>query len=80
MVEIADRYTYRVFWSEEDGEYVGVCSEFEYLSHLDETPEQAFAGIRELVASAVQLLREESQPAPAPLDMPASPGPGATGH
>ena len=23
-----DHYTYRVTWSEEDGEYVGLCAEF----------------------------------------------------
>jgi len=46
---MTDRYTYRVLWSEEDQEYVGLCAEFQLLSHLDETPEKAFAGIRDLV-------------------------------
>ncbi len=27
-----DRYTYRVTWSDEDGEYVGLCAEFPSLS------------------------------------------------
>jgi predicted RNase H-like HicB family nuclease len=27
-----DRFTYRVTWSEEDGEYVGLCAEFPSLS------------------------------------------------
>lgn len=66
MAEISDRYTYRVFWSEEDQEYVGACEEFELLSHLDDTPEKAFAGIRDLVASSVQWLREENKPVPDP--------------
>jgi predicted RNase H-like HicB family nuclease len=36
-----DRYTYRVTWSEEDSEYVGLCAEFPGLSWLAETPEAA---------------------------------------
>ena len=67
MPEVIDRYTYRVFWSEEDQEYVGLCLEFGFLSHLDETPEKALAGIREVVAAAVQLNREDGIPDPEPL-------------
>lgn len=67
MANIADRYTYRVFWSEEDKEYVGLCAEFSLLSHLDDTPEKAFAGIRDLAAFSVKLLREEGKPIPEPL-------------
>ena len=59
MSELTDRYTYRVVWSEEDEMYVGLCAEFAALSHLDDSPEQAFAGIREVVAHAVELLRED---------------------
>ena len=62
-----DRYTYPVIWSEEDGEYVGLCAEFPLLSHLDETPEKAFAGIRDLVAFCVDDLYKEEAPVPEPL-------------
>jgi hypothetical protein len=41
-----DRYTYRVTWSEDDQEYVGLCTEFPSLSWLDKTPESALKGIR----------------------------------
>ena len=34
MAELIDRYTYRVFWSDEDEEYVALCAEFGLLSHL----------------------------------------------
>ena len=67
MAELIDRYTYRVFWSDEDEEFVGVCVEFELLSHLDETPEKAVAGIREVVGHAVKLNQEEGIPNPEPL-------------
>ena len=48
-----DRYTSRVIWSEEDEEYVGLCAEFPSLSWLDESPEAALHGIRQLVADVV---------------------------
>ena len=57
----SDRYTYRVVWSEEDEEYVGLCAEFGLLSHLDETPEKALAGIQTLLAFCVDDLRKERQ-------------------
>ena len=62
-----DRYTYRVMWSEEDEEYVGLCAEFSLLSHLDDTPEKAFSGIRDLVAFCVDDLRKQGAPVPEPL-------------
>jgi predicted RNase H-like HicB family nuclease len=34
-----DRYAYRVIWSEDDQEYVGLCVEFPSLSWLGKTPE-----------------------------------------
>ncbi len=48
-----DRYTYRVTWSEEDEEYVGLCAEFPSLSWLAAGPEAALRGIRQVVAEAV---------------------------
>ncbi len=64
---MTDRYTYRVIWSEEDGEYIGLCAEFGLLSHLDDTPEKAFAGIRDLVAFCVDDLCKEGASVPEPL-------------
>ena len=62
-----DRYAYRVVWSDEDAMYVGLCAEFRLLSHLDDTPEAAFAGIRDVVAFAVNVLREDGELIPEPL-------------
>ncbi len=53
MVLQNDRYTYRVTWSEDDNEYVGLCAEFPSLSWLSSTPETALKGIRKLVAETV---------------------------
>ena len=48
-----DHYTYRVTWSPEDKEHVGLCVEFSSLSWLAKTPEAALSGIRKTVADAV---------------------------
>ncbi len=48
-----DHYTYRVTWSADDNEYVGLCVEFPSLSWLSESPESALRGIREVVSDVV---------------------------
>ncbi len=40
MTSEVDKYTYRITWSEEDGEFVGLCAEFPSLSWLDAPPKQ----------------------------------------
>ena len=62
-----DHYTYRITWSGEDGEYVGLCAEFPSLSWLAPTPETALAGIRSLVSEIVFDLVQGGEPVPAPL-------------
>jgi predicted HicB family RNase H-like nuclease len=62
-----DRYTYRVTWSEEDEEYVGLCAEFPSLSWLAPAPEEALCGIRQLVADVVVDLQNHEEPVPEPF-------------
>ena len=62
-----DRYTYRVTWSEEDGEYVGLCAEFPSLSWLASTPEAALRGIRKVVAEVVADMEANGEVAPEPI-------------
>ena len=64
-----DHYTYRVTWSEEDGEYIGLCAEFASLSWLASEPEAALHGIRQVVADVVADLKENDEPVPEPLAM-----------
>lgn len=54
-------FTYRVTWSPEDGEHVGLCAEFPSLSWLAATPEGALAGIRKVVAEAVHDMETDSE-------------------
>ena len=62
-----DLYTYRITWSEEDQEYVGLCLEFPSLSWLEDTPEGALVGIRQVVAEAIEDMKETSESIPDPL-------------
>ncbi len=62
-----DRYTYRVTWSEDDNEYVGLCAEFPSLSWLDTTPEAALKGIRKLVEDIVKDMLNNGETVPEPI-------------
>ncbi|HMA91261.1 MAG TPA: toxin-antitoxin system HicB family antitoxin [Polyangiaceae bacterium] len=62
-----DRYTYRVSWSEEDGEFVGTCVEFPSLSWLDKKQEGALKGIRKLVLDCLKDMKKNGESLPEPL-------------
>ena len=62
-----DHYTYRVTWSEEDNEYVGLCAEFPSLSWLAVSPEAALKGIRKVVADVVKDTKNNREPVPEPI-------------
>ena len=62
-----DRYTYRVTWSEEDHEYVGLCAEFPSFSWLAGNPDAALKGIRNLVAECILDLRNNGEEIPDPI-------------
>jgi predicted HicB family RNase H-like nuclease len=62
-----DHYTYRVTWSADDDEYVGLCAEFQSLSWLAEEPESALKGIRNLVADVVKDMAKSKEKIPEPL-------------
>ncbi len=62
-----DRYTYRVTWSEDDNEHVGLCAEFPSLSWLARTPAAALKGIRKLVEKVVKDMHNEREAVPEPI-------------
>ena len=62
-----DRYTYRVTWSEDDNEYVGLCTEFPSLSWLAKDPQAALRGIRKLVQDVIKDMRKEGEALPDPI-------------
>ena len=63
-MDIVDRYTYRVTWSEEDQEFVGLCAEFPSLSWLAPTRTEAMDGIVQVVRDAVADMADETLPEP----------------
>lgn len=62
-----DKYTYRVTWSEEDGEFIGLCAEFPSLSWLDQSPESALKGIRAVVSECISDMANSGEAIPAPI-------------
>ena len=57
-------YTYRVTWSPEDDEHLGLCAEFPSLSWLAKTPEAALKGIGKVVAEVVADMQASGEPVP----------------
>lgn len=64
---LANKYTYRVTWSEEDQEFVGLCTEFPSLSWLADKQNDALSGIIDLVAGIIEDMQANGEEIPAPL-------------
>ena len=67
MTDLLDFYTYRVLWSDADGMFIGLCAELPSLSHLDDTAEGAFTGIRDVTATALEIHARGQRPAARPV-------------
>jgi predicted HicB family RNase H-like nuclease len=67
MISETDKYTYRVTWSEDDGEFIGLCAEFPGLSWLATCPEDALKGIRSVVNDCIKDMAESGEDAPRPI-------------
>jgi predicted HicB family RNase H-like nuclease len=63
----ADLYTYRVLWSSEDDEFVGLVAEFPSLSHLATERHAALEGIVGLVREVLQDMETSGEVPPEPL-------------
>jgi hypothetical protein len=66
MIDVR-HYTYRVFWSVEDQEFVGLCAEFPSLSHLDRDQTSALTGIVALITDVVADMNATGEPTPVPI-------------
>ncbi|NOY72606.1 MAG: toxin-antitoxin system HicB family antitoxin [Gammaproteobacteria bacterium] len=67
MVLESDKYTYRVLWSDEDEEFVGLCAEFPSLSWLASSPEKALKGIRIVVKDCILDMEKSKEELPLPI-------------
>jgi predicted HicB family RNase H-like nuclease len=63
----SEHYAYRVIWSEEDQEFVGLCAEFPSLSWLEKNQEAALRGIVALVKETVADMEADGEKIPVPL-------------
>lgn len=64
-----DQYTYRITWSADDNEFVGLCTEFGSLSWLAPNSVEALQGIQQLVREIVQDMRKNGEPIPEPISL-----------
>ncbi|WP_411704561.1 type II toxin-antitoxin system HicB family antitoxin [Edaphovirga cremea] len=62
-----DHYTYRITWSVEDQEFVGLCAEFPALSWLDASAAAALEGVITLVSSVVREMLAVGEIPPIPI-------------
>ena len=62
-----EHYSYRVTWSGEDQEFVGLCAEFPSLSYLHENRHAAIEGITNLVKDVVADLEANGEKVPEPI-------------
>jgi len=69
MTRLAEinRYTYRVIWSDEDEQFVGLCAEFPSLSWLASSPDEALRGILKVAAKVVKDMKANGEPVPEPI-------------
>jgi predicted HicB family RNase H-like nuclease len=67
MTSETDKYTYRVTWSDEDGEFVGLCAEFSKLSWLAASPQAALKGICSVVNDCTKDMIENGEDIPRPI-------------
>ncbi len=65
--EIIDHYTYYLTWLEDDQVYVGLCAEFPSLSWLEESPEAALVGIRNMVRDCIVDMQSNGEAIPEPM-------------
>ncbi len=64
---MVDRYSYRISWSSEDNEFIGLCAEFPSLSWLSKSQDEAFKGVRRVVEEAVKDMVKNKEAIPEPI-------------
>ena len=66
MVDVT-HYSFRVFWSEQDGEHVATVAEFPRVSWLAPTPDEALAGLTAALRDIVADMQTTGEPIPEPI-------------
>jgi hypothetical protein len=63
-----DHYQYGALWSDDDGQFVGLATEFPSLSFLAPTPYKALAGIKSLVGDVLRDMAQTGEVPPVPTE------------
>lgn len=63
----AEKYSYRIIWSDEDNEFIGLCAEFPSLSWLAPTQDSALHGILKLVKEVIGDMKQNGEKIPEPI-------------
>jgi predicted HicB family RNase H-like nuclease len=63
----SDHYAFRIEWSKEDNEYVGLCTELPSVSWLAPTREGALQGIKKVVCEILADMKKHGEVPPVPL-------------
>jgi predicted HicB family RNase H-like nuclease len=65
--KVADKYSYRVIWSPDDNEHVGLCAELPSLSWCAPSQVSALKGIGKLVLDVLRDMEKSGEPMPTQL-------------
>jgi predicted RNase H-like HicB family nuclease len=65
----AEKYTFRVEWSEEDKAHIARCLEFPSLAAHGPTAAKALREIESVVIAAIEWMQEDGEPIPEPLGL-----------
>jgi predicted RNase H-like HicB family nuclease len=69
LLQMADKYTDRIEWSEEDGVHIARCLEFPSLMAHGNTAVKALSEIEKAVAESLKWMEEENEPLPEPFGL-----------
>jgi predicted HicB family RNase H-like nuclease len=61
------KVSYRIIWSQDDEEYVGLCAEFPSLSWLSSSPQKALEGITNMVEECIKQMQQDNERIPLPI-------------
>src|SRR2546427_10255405 len=66
MSKYRSKYSFNIFWSQEDEAYIATCREFPLLSASGHTADKALAEMQVALNLAIETYREEGWPLPEP--------------
>ncbi len=67
MLDIVDKYTYRVEWSEEDNAHIARCLEFPSIAAHGNTVRKALTEIEKVIKETIVWMKEEKEEIPEPF-------------